>query len=309
MEAKKYETLLEDEKLRSNSFKELAEEQRKKTKKYKQMAEELKNKNEELMQEIKKLNISHPNQTIKEEKKEYSDYLGENNNSETEEIFKLKKNYKILQEKLDDEVTRTEVLKTIAEGERQKFEKILNKYQAAQDINDELINKLKMKDENYKGDVTNSNQKKNSGTIKEKNNDKEKNKLKEELKEKNKIIQGLNDNIQKMKNANHKLMSLNEENSKKIKELNNRLEEYKNSKQNNNENDNDNKEYGFKKLISVMNIQTKEENDENETKKNSEEMAKHRDKRNPTARFGGYDNDNEDGNQKIFMFERDNEDE
>ena len=51
------------------------------------------------------------------------------------------------------------------------------------------------------------------------------------------------------------------------------------------------------------------ENDENETKKNSEEISKHRVKRNPTARFGGYDNDNEDGNQKIFMFERDNEDE
>ena len=105
------------------------------------MAEELKNKNEELMQEIKKLNISHPNQTIKEEKKEYSDYLGENNNSETEEIFKLKKNYKILQEKLDDEVTRTEVLKTIAEGERQKFEKILNKYHPVKNKNNFLVEK------------------------------------------------------------------------------------------------------------------------------------------------------------------------
>ena len=259
------------------------------------------------MQEIKKLNVSHPNHTIKEEKKENSDYLGENNNSETEEIFKLKKNYKILQEKLDEEVTRTEVLKSIAEGEKQKYQKIIGKYQTAENINNELINKLKMKDENYKEEMNNLNQKKNSGTIKDKNSEKENNKLKEELKEKNKIIKGLNENIQQMKNANQKLMQLNEENTRKIKELNNRLE---NNKSNIINNENDNNEYGFKKLISVMNIETKEENEENENKKNFEEMAQHRYKKNPTARFGGgYTNDNEDGSQKIFMFERDNEDE
>ena len=94
--------------------------------------------------EIKRLNVSHPNHTIKEEKKEYSDLLGENNNSETDEIFKLKKNYKILQEKLEDEVTKSEILKVIAESEKQKFEKVISKYQAAQNINDELINKLKL---------------------------------------------------------------------------------------------------------------------------------------------------------------------
>ena len=109
-----------------------------------------------------------------------------------------------------------------------------------------------------------------------------------------------------MKNANQKLMQLNEENTMKIKELNNRLENYNNNNENDNNNNN---EYGFKKLISVMNIETKEENEENEnSNKNFLEMAKHRDKKNPTARFGGgYSNDN--GNGKIFMFEGDNEDE
>ena len=49
------------------------------------------------------------------------------------------------------------------------------------------------------------------------------------------------------------------------------------------------------------------ENQKN-SNKNFLEMAKHRDKKNPTARFGGgYSNDN--GNGKIFMFEGDNEDE
>ena len=107
--------------------------------KYKQIAQDLKNKNEELTQEIKKLNVSHPNHTIKEEKKEYSDYLGENNNSETEEIFKLKKNYKILQEKFDEEVTRTEVLRSIAEGEKQKFQKVISKYQAAENLQTQFL--------------------------------------------------------------------------------------------------------------------------------------------------------------------------
>ena len=113
-----------------------------------------------------------------------------------------------------------------------------------------------------------------------------------------------------MKNANQKLMQLNEENTTKIKELNNRLENNNHNNSNENENDNNNNnEYGFKKLISVMNIETKEENEENEnSNKNFLEMAKHRDKKNPTARFGGgYSNDN--GNGKIFMFEGDNEDE
>jgi len=143
---------------------------------YKLKAGEYKSKNEELMQEIKRLNVSHPNHTIKEEKKEYSDFLGENNNSETDEIFKLKKNYKILQEKLDEEVTKSEVLKVIAEGEKQKFEKVISKYQTAQDLNNELINKLKAKDENFnqqlEKEIENINKKKNNEQNKEKEKEK-----------------------------------------------------------------------------------------------------------------------------------------
>ena len=292
-------------------MKELAEEQQKKTKKYKLKSEQLKSKNEELMIEIKKLNVSHPNHTIKEEKKEYSDLLGENNNSETDEIFKLKKNYKILQEKLDEEVTRSEVLKVIAEGEKQKFEKVISKYQTAQNINDELINKLKMKGENFNQDME-----KEIENLR-KNNEKDK----EELKEKNNEIKKLNKNIQDLKKDNQKLTSLNEENTKKIKELNSQLEEYKNNYHKNNRNDNnynnEEQNHGYKKLISVMNIGAKEENEENEVNnlKKSEEKRNSidielRDKRFPTARFGGeieeqnhFNKYNQETNKKIFEFE------
>ena len=309
--------------MKNSALRELAEGQQKKTKEYKSKARELKRQNEELMLEIKKLNVSHPNQTIKEEKKEYSDLLGENNSSETEEIFKLKKNYKILQEKLDEEVTKSEVLKVIAEGEKQKFEKVISKYQDAQNINDDLINKLKKKDEDFKEEIDNINKQKNleQNNEKEKEKEKEKNKLNEELKEKNKIIKGLNDNIEELKNKNKKLISINEEQNKKIKELNNQIEEYKNKiknykEENDNDNENDNpKDHGFKKLISVMNIGAKDENEEIQRKNSDRKPSidiNHRDKKQPTARFGnGFSSSkktNEEKIKNIFMFEKDNED-
>ena len=47
-------------------------------------------------------------------------------------------------------MTRTEVFKFIAKKEKQKFVKVISKYHEVQDINNELINQLKMKDENLK---------------------------------------------------------------------------------------------------------------------------------------------------------------
>ena len=77
-----------------------------------------------------------------------------------------------------------------------------------------------------------------------------------------------------MKNTNQKLLSLNEEYSQKIKELNEQLEEYKNKNNNDEENGNENtnKSYGFKKLISVMNIGGGGENEENEKNKKTENI-------------------------------------
>ena len=77
----------------------------------------------------------------------------------------------------------------------------------------------------------------------------------------------LNDNIQDLKNENQKLTSLNGEYSQKIKELKSELQELKNNNKKNNENENENKAFGYKKLISVMNIGGgNEENEANEKK-------------------------------------------
>ena len=172
------------------------------------------------MAEIKKINISHPNHTINEDKKEYSDLLGENNNSGNDELFKLRKNNKILQEKLDEEVTKTEVLKMIAENEKQKIEKIINKYKSAKDINNELINKLKEKDLNFSQKLNEeiNNLKKNNELIIT-NSEKEKNELKKEIKNKDNIIQELNVKIKELKNENNKLNLLINENEEKIKKF------------------------------------------------------------------------------------------
>ena len=75
-----------------------------------------------------------------------------------------------MQEKLDEEVTKSEVLKVIAERKKQKFEKVISKYQTAQDINNELINKLKMKDENLNKQI----EKDNDNTYKKKNSEQNK---------------------------------------------------------------------------------------------------------------------------------------
>ena len=130
-----------------------------------------------------------------------------------------------------------------------------------------------------------------------------------------------------MKNTNQKLLSLNEEYSQKIKELNEQLEEYKNKNNNNEENDNENtnKNYGFKKLISVTNIGGGGENEENEKNKKTENIRQPSEydpnnyKRFPTARFGGDfnsnvktneendNNNNYNNNNSIFKFEKDDE--
>ena len=216
-------------------------------------------------------------------------------------------------------MTRTEVLKVIAENEKQKFVKVISKYQEAQDINNELINQLKMKDENLnkKLDKDNDNEykKKNSeqNKAREKEIENEKNKLKNELKEKKKIIKELNDNIQDLKNKKKKLTSLNGEYSQKIKELKSELQELKNNNKKNDESENENKAFGYKKLISVMNIGGgNEENEANEKKLEDNRPSvdrsnNGRDNRFPTARFGGDFNSNlknkENEQNKIFNFE------
>ena len=317
--------MLQTEKLRKNTFKELAEEQQKKTKKYKLLCEELKNENAELKKEIKKLNLSHPNQTITEEKKEYSDLLGDNNNSGNEELFVLKKNNKMLKDKLDEEINKTEVLKVIAEKEKIKIEKIINQYKSAQEKNNELINKLKKKDLNFNKKLTDEikNLKKNNDIAKEKY-EIEKSRLQNQIKELNQKINELQNELNQKKelklNLNCDKNTYNSNSDSMINENNNEKNHNENNTNENNDNSNNNShatKKSYARLISVQNIETKEDKEENSKQKDEGKITSFDffEKRQMTGRFGGFDDENnvksfKEGNiSNDFVEEKDNENE
>ena len=176
----------------------------------------------------------------------------------------------MLQEKLDDEVAKTEVLNVLIENEKQKKEKkieeIVNLYQIAQDKNSKLINLLKEKDMNFEQKLKDeiNNYKKNNDKLID-ITEKEKKELKNEINNKNKIIKELNEKIEK---------------------LNLELKEYKKDDENNI------KKNGYSRLISVMNIETKESKEDNIRNKILDEQKMPEnfnffEKKQLTGKFGG----------------------
>ena len=298
-EKEELQTLLKEEKARNKTLKELSEEQQKKTKKYKASYEDLKVKNENLQKELKQINSSHPNHTINEEKKEYSDLLGENNNSGNDELFKLREKNKVLQEKLDLEVNRTEALKDLIEVEKQKKEKkieeIVSQYHDAQDKNNKLINQLKERDLNFNQKLNDeiNNYKKNNDKAMD-DNEKEKKQLKDEISNKDKVISELSEKINELKSENEKLNLQQNEYEEKIKNLNVQLEEFIGGKF---ESEEENKNYGYNKLISVMNIGSKDSKDNSAINQiiegqKSPGSSGFFDKRQVTGQFGGEGDEN-----------------
>ena len=168
-----------------------------------------------------------------------------------------------MQEKLEEEVNRTEVLKVLIESEKQKREKrienIVNQYHSAQDKNNELINQLKERDQNFNQKLNDeiNNYKKNNNKAME-ISEKEKKELRDEISNKDKIIEELSEKIKELKSSNEKLSSQQNEYEEKIKNLNVQLEEFINNKF---ESEEENKNHGYKKLISVMNIGSKDSKD------------------------------------------------
>ena len=194
----------------------------------------------------------------------------------------------MLQEKLDYEVERAEALKELIEAEKQKKEKIIEKivsqYHSAQDKNTELINQLKERDMNFNQKLKDeiNNYKKNNNKLID-FNEKEKNELKNEINDKNKIIKELNEKIEK---------------------LNLELKEYKNDGENNN------KKHGFSRLISVMNIDTKENKEDNIRNKILDEQKMPEnfnffDKKQLTGKFGG-DEDSSNKQKSIIIEDKKN---
>ena len=66
--------------------------------------------------------------------------------NDTKHLIKLRENIFQLKEKLDEEKTKTEALKSIAEGEKENNDDFKEKYNTAKKLNSNLINKLKERD-------------------------------------------------------------------------------------------------------------------------------------------------------------------
>lgn len=142
------------------------------------------------MNEYQKLYSSNPNNIIFEEKRESIDAIDENTYT-GDDLSKLKQNNKFLKEKLNEESTKTEVLKVIAGDEKRKIEKVMDKFHQAKNINLELISKLKEKDSKIKKLREEINNLKDDKFME--NIEKEKADLNNEIMSKNNTIKELNE--------------------------------------------------------------------------------------------------------------------
>lgn len=218
--------------MKTNSLLKLVDEQKTKLNAFKFITEGNlnKNKKEQLMNEYKKLYSSNPNNIIFEEKRESIDAIDENTYT-GDDLSKLKQNNKFLKEKLNEESTKTEVLKVIAGDEKRKIEKVMDKFHQAKNINLELISKLKEKDSKIKKLREEINNLKDDKFME--NIEKEKADLNNEIMSKNNTIKELNEKIDELQKNNEKLNLKLNEYEEKIKSLSSELEEYKNNTEKN----------------------------------------------------------------------------
>ena len=138
--------------------------------------------------------------------------------NDNKSVIKLREDIFQLREKLDEEKTKTEVLKLIAENEKEKNDNYRAKFQTAKKLNGALINKLKERDISI------------SKTLKN-----ESNLLKKQVIEKDKKIDELKLEIKKLNNEietfRREILKNNSKEKDYIKE-NNALKENLNQKEN-----------------------------------------------------------------------------
>ena len=154
-------------------LKEYAEEQQKKHIKYKTKLEEYKV-NLKLMKE---------QMNKKESAKEAFLMRGGSATNDNKNLLKLREDIFHLKEKLDEEKTKTEVLKLIAQNEKEKNDNYHAKFKTAKKLNGSLINKLKERDISISKAIKN-----------------ESNLLKKQIVEKDKKIEELKGEIKKLNN-------------------------------------------------------------------------------------------------------------
>ena len=128
--------LLKEEKEKFNKLREKSTEQEKIQIKYKEKYENYKNKVKNYKEQMNKRNYL---TTI------YPEVQGLSK-SDTKVLIRLREEILILREKLEEEKTKNEVLKLLAENEKAKNDNFHTKFQTAKKLNGELISKLKERD-------------------------------------------------------------------------------------------------------------------------------------------------------------------
>ena len=148
-EKQELKRLLDMEIQKSLKFKEYAEEEKKKHIKYKTKLQQYKRKSKTLEKEI---------ETITTSNNDYYIYKKGEMLDDSKHSYKLREEIYKLNQQLDEEKNKSELLKILAENEKEKIENYKDKYNKTKKFNDTLLNKLKQKekaaskeleDENY----------------------------------------------------------------------------------------------------------------------------------------------------------------
>ena len=152
-EKEQLQQLLNLETQKSLKLKEFAEEQQKKYKKYKTKCEEYKKKSVSVQKEAK-----NKNSNLNNNNNYYVYKLGSSFDNDNGNFFKLREDIFQLKQQLDEERSKTEVLKLLAENEKEKIENYKNKYNQTKKLNATLLNKLKEREIHLNKEIINENE-------------------------------------------------------------------------------------------------------------------------------------------------------
>ena len=188
-EKEELQKLLDLETQKNLKLKEFSEEQQRKYKKYKSKCQEYKKKSESEQKQSEKNILNHDNYYIYRRGSHFDDNVLN--------VFKLREDIFQLKQQLDEEKNKTEVLKLLAENEKEKIENYKAKYNQTKKYNATLLNKLKEKEIHLNKDIINENE-----ILKKKLHENETNNhtLRLEIQKLNKEIETFKKKVQKIDN-------------------------------------------------------------------------------------------------------------
>ena len=141
-------SLLDMEIQKSLKFKEYADEEKKKHIKYKTKLQQYKRKSKTLEKEI---------ETITTSNNDYYIYKKGEIIDDSKHSFKLREEILKLNQQLDEEKNKSEMLKILAENEKEKIENYKDKYNKTKKFNESLLNKLKEKEKTFNKELEDEN--------------------------------------------------------------------------------------------------------------------------------------------------------